>query len=221
MVAQHKVIAGADGGLGDLTTTREGGGAYRLAIDGESRQMDIGSPQRLLDILRVEPRETTDTAKEDGAIGGCARGTVAELIALQTVVGKVVHLCALLGIEEGETVVGRYPQHTFTVALDRGDTIGGQSVGSGVFGGLFRLQIVAEEARTRAIPQLAIVFAGYTDRHTIVETVDTKGLGPTATGDIETTDAHRRGHIEAFPVRRNRDLGNEVVDNAVDTTIDI
>ena len=146
VVAQHEVVAGADGGLGDLIATRTCGCAYRLTVDGESRQMDIGCPQRLLDVLGIEPCNTTDTTKDDGAIGGCARSTVTELIALQTIVGKVVHLCAQLGIEEGETMVGRDPQHAFSVALDRGNTVGGQPIVSRVFRGLLRLQVVTEEA---------------------------------------------------------------------------
>ena len=200
VVAQFEVVAGVDGRFRHLPSAGACGGIDGFAVDGEGRQMDVRIPLALLDIFRFEPSDATRTAEEDRAVRCSTRGTVAELIALQTVVGEVVHLGSLLGIEEGKTVIGGNPEHTLTVALYRRDAVHGQTVGSGVGVRLLRLQVVAEESLTRAVPDVAVILTGHTDGHAVVQTVAVEGLRPAATGNVETAESHRRGGIEALTV---------------------
>ena len=215
VVSKHEVVAGRDRGLSDLIATRARGGADRLAADGECRQLDVGIPLALLDVRGVKPGDATRASEEDGTSGIRPGGTVAELIALQTVVGKVVHHGSLVGVEGAEAMVRGYPEQAMLVTLYGGNAVRGETVFDGIVLGLLRLEIVAVESRVRTIPQSSVVLTGHPDGHAVVEAVDAKGLRPTVAGDIEAAESHRRGDIEAGTVWRERDLRDVVVGDAV------
>ena len=69
MVAQFEVVTGVDGRFRHPSPTRARGGADRLAVDGESRQMDVCAPLALLDVHGVKPGDATRASEEDGTAG--------------------------------------------------------------------------------------------------------------------------------------------------------
>ena len=98
-------------------------------------------------------------------------------------------------------MVGGEPQLSLTVALYRADGIVGQSVGSGVARSLLRLEVIAEEAFTGAVPQITAILTCHTDGNAIFQAVHAEGLSPAVGSKIEAAEAHRRGDIEPRTVR--------------------
>ena len=88
----------------------------------------MGFPLALYDILRTEPSDAPRAAEVKDAVGRDGGSAVAELIALQTVVGKVVLEEACLGVEACQTVVGAQPQTSVGMALDGTHAIVGEAV---------------------------------------------------------------------------------------------
>ena len=129
---QHKAVGGNDGGVDNLPQTRHGGWGYGFAIDPESRQLHLGMPVAFLDVLRLEPCDATQSAKNHLTIGSHEGGTVAELVGLQAVVHKVVAGLARLGVQTAQAVVGRYPEIALMVLLDAGDAVVCQAALHGV-----------------------------------------------------------------------------------------
>ena len=95
----------------------------RLAIDRKTCCLDFSLPVALTDFSRIEPRDTRQSAKHQTAVGQGPRGTVAELIALQTVVGIIVVGLARLWIQTEQTVVGSNPKVALLVWFDAADAI--------------------------------------------------------------------------------------------------
>ena len=131
------------------------------------------------------------------------RGTVAELISLQTVVDEIVLETATLQVHAAQAMIGTYPQAPPGILLYRGDTIIHQTVGYLIVFQFLTIKVIAIKTRGSTHPEFAVVFAGNSHRDTIIGTVGAEGLRPTVALDIKTTDAHRCRCIDALTVGRD------------------
>ena len=106
MVAQLEVVAGNDGGVGNVEASRLGEWCHGLAIDGECGELHRRLPLGLLYVHGIEPCNAAHAAEDHDSRRGGPRCTVAKLVRLQSVVDEVVLCESGFRVVAAQTVVG-------------------------------------------------------------------------------------------------------------------
>ena len=144
--AEYKAVGGDDRGVRYLPDTRHGSAVDGFAIDGKARQFYVRLPGTFAYVGRVKPCYTAQACKDQVAGRRRPRGTVAELVRLQSVVDEEVAGLPRLGIQAAQSVVGTYPEASRLVLFDGGDAVVSQSALDSQPLQFALLQVVAEQS---------------------------------------------------------------------------
>ena len=102
-----------------------------------------------MDVGRIKPGHAAQTAKDKVSAWRGPRGTVAELIRLQTVIDEVVAGLAVFRVQTAQSVVSTYPKASRLVSLYRCDAVVGQAALDGQAFQFALFQVVAQQTVVR------------------------------------------------------------------------